>query len=144
MSDVNFSSVLDKPADDIKRPPLPPMGSYVAVVDGQAVTRKVGQNQTQAWDFNMKLLQPVQVDGEPEAVQAALGRNIRATFFETEDAAWRLVRFLKEHLVIPSEGKTARQMIAEAGGRQCMVTIIHRPSQDGSEMFANIDSTAAV
>jgi hypothetical protein len=144
MSNPNFASVLDAPADEIKRPPLPPQGTYIAVVNGPATPREVGQNKTPAWDFNLKLLQPIQVDGDPEAIQKAIGRSVRATFFETEDAAWRLIRFLKDHLKIPSEGKTGRQMISEAAGRQCVVTVVHRPSQDGTEMFANIDNTAAV
>lgn len=152
MSDPNFASVLDRPADTIKRPPPYPMGHYLAVVDGTPARREVGQNKTPAWDFNLKILQPQADVLESEAFQqfnaevpdGIAGKTIRHTLFETDQAAWRMKQFLAEHLMIDSSGKTMRQMLAEAPGRQVIVEISHRPSEDGTETYTQVKSTAAV
>lgn len=152
MADPNFASVLDRPADEIKRPPPIPMGTYLAVVDGVPTNREVGEEKVPAWEFKLKLIQP-QPDVDPEELARSGGitnRSINNLLFERgigrmtdEQAAWNFKRFLTEHLKIESEGKTMRQMMAEAPGRQVMVVIEHNPSQDGTEMFARVKATMA-
>lgn len=143
---ANFESVLDAPSESIERPKPLPRGTYLTVVTGQPAQTKVGKDQTEAWDFSLKVLQP-----GPDVDQEALrlygdvaGKSIRARFFITPDAAYRLRDFLKDHLGIDSNGKTMRQMMAEAPGRSVYATVDLQPSQDGTQMYTNLKNTAKV
>ena len=70
------------------------------------------------------------------------GKSLKATYYLTEEAAYRLKEFLA-HLGI-EEQDTLRPMIEEATGKQFLGTIRHEPSQDGTRIFARLGQTAPV
>ena len=143
---ASFEEILDTQVTEVKMPPPLPVGMYLTIVDGLPTQTEVGQNQTKVVDFNLKILQP-QADVSQDEINAieggVVGKNIRARFFLTDSAIFMLDRFLFEHLGIEL-GKSRKQAIAEAPGKQVYGTIRHTPRQDGEGFYANLASTAKV
>lgn len=151
---ANFQDILNKPASAIEPPkPIPP-GTYLGIVDGQPEFAKIGKNQTDCVNFKVKLVQ-AQEDVSQDDLQTALTRadgvakslgDIKLTVrqFLTEDSVWRLKQFLVDHLGIEDDGKSLGQMIPETMGKQVLLTIGHRPSEDGTQVFTDVKGTAKV
>lgn len=146
MSNPNFSSVLDKQADTIERPKPYPVGTYTFLVQGPPKLDKTTKKQTDFCEFTCKFLAPSEdVDREALAEMGGISdKTIRNTYYLTEDAVWRLKEFLTTSLGIDGSNKSLREMLSEAPGRQFLGHIRHKPSEDGTTVFAEIDSTAAV
>jgi hypothetical protein len=66
------------------------------------------------------------------------------TFWVTDKSAFMLKQFLVDVVGIEDEGgrKSLKQMWTESAGQQFLAHIRHRPRQDGSGLFAEIDSRA--
>lgn len=151
---TNFTDILNKPSSSIEPPkPIPP-GTYLGLIDGQPEFAKIGKNQTDCVNFKVKLAQ-AQEDVDQVALAEALTRadgvsknlsdirlNIRQ--FLTEDSVWRLKQFLTDHLGIDDTGKTLGQTIPEAMGKQVLLTVRHRASEDGTQVFTEVSGTAKV
>lgn len=153
MNQQSFASILDKPATEVDRPKPLPVGTYICVVNGLPRFDKSSKKQTEFVEFALKPLAASE-DVDDEALVTALTRGdgsskalqdmtIRAIYYLTEDAIWRLKKFL-EDLGIDSEGKSLRQMIDEAPGRQVAANLRHEASEDGQAIFARLKDTAAV
>lgn len=148
----NFASILDRPSTEIERPKPLPAGTYTCVVNGLPRYDKSSKKQTDFVEFQLKVLasgEDVDEDDlkawmtKPDGTSRALAdAAIRATYYLTEDAAWRLKKFLQD-LGIEEEG-SLRQMIEAAPGCQVNVFMKHRASEDGSTTFAEIGNTAPV
>lgn len=141
----NFGSILDKQSTDIERPKPLPVGAYICVVKGLPRFDKSSKKQTEFVEF---LLQPLATQDDVDQDDLAemggfTNKTIRATYYLTEDAIWRLKKFLVD-LGIDEEDKSLRQMISEAPGRQIIVGLRHEASDDGESVFAKLSSTAAV
>lgn len=142
---ADFSSILDQQVNSVERPKPYPIGMYHCIVDGPPEVTQIGANKTDCAIFPMKIMS-AQLDVDLADIEAAggvTGKIIRHRLFLTADAAWRLDQFLFEHLGIEF-GKSRKEAISEAVGRQCFLTIRHRPAQDGSAMFAEVASTAHI
>jgi hypothetical protein len=120
------------------------------MVDGQPEFVKVGQNQTDAVNFNIKLLQAMKVDDDQldEYLNGSSlsDKHIRHRLFLTKDAVYRLKKFLVNDLGIEfDEGKTSvGAAIPEAMGKQFVLELGHQSSQDGQQIFNVVKSTAKV
>lgn len=151
---ATFGSILDKQSSDVERPkPLPP-GTYHCVVDGQPREDKSTKKGTEFVEFSLKPMEALD-DVDDDDLKAALtsgdgsvkalaDKRIRATFYLTEDALWRLKKFLTQDLQIEEGKKKIRQMIGEAQNRQVLALVKHVPSDDGQSIFAQLASTAPV
>lgn len=142
----NFGALLDKPSSDIERPKPLPQGTYICVVKGLPKFDKSSKKQTEYVEF---ILQPLQAaeDVDQDSLTEMGGianKTIRATYYITEDALWRLKKFLTEDLQIEEGDNSLRQMIAETPGKQVAVFLKHQASDDGQSVYAQIASTAAV
>lgn len=152
----NFTSILDKPIDDFEAQKPPPVGNYLALIAGPEVYSKVGANETDIVKWPVKLIQP-QGDVDVNALNEALALkdgtsrslgDIKMTYdaFLT-DASIHIMRdnFLKNTLGIETTGKSTRQAISEAMGRQFIATIKHGLTKgDNPRVFATISDTAKV
>lgn len=149
MSDASFQDILNTPTEDIKPPVALPVGTYLAIVDGQPEFAKIGKNQTDCVNFSLKPVQ-AQPDVNTDALANSLDgkslqdKKIRHRLFITGDSKWRLLQFLHDHLGIEKEGKNLGQMIPESMGRQVMVVIGHRSAEDGTTVYQEVKSTAHV
>ncbi|HEX9613651.1 MAG TPA: hypothetical protein VGA05_08555 [Candidatus Bathyarchaeia archaeon] len=141
---ASFQDILDRQSSEIERPKPLPTGTYECVVKGLPRFDKSSKKQT---DFVEFTLQPTGTldDVDQEALDEMGGfasRTIKATFYLTEDAAWRLKKFLVDLGI--DESQTLRQMIDEAPGSSVLATIKHRASEDGQSIFGEIGGTAKV
>jgi hypothetical protein len=146
MTDMTFAEILDQPVNEIEAPKALPIGTYIGIIDGQPEFVKLGQNQTDAVQFNIKPLQAVKVDERQldEVLNGASlsDKKIQHTVWLTNDSKYRMKQFLVDHLGIPES--SFRQMIPEAMGKQVVVELAHKNSQDGTRIYNVVKSTAHV
>lgn len=111
---VDFSSLLNKPTDDIKRPPSLPAGSYFGIIEKHAFDES-REKKTPYVSYTVKLTGEYGEDVDLEAVQGIeiSKRTMRKDFYLTEDALWRLKEFL-ESCNIPMAGRSLGETIPEA------------------------------
>jgi hypothetical protein len=142
-----ITSILDRSPASIKRPkPLPP-GTYLTVVRGLPRYDKSSKKQTEFVEFTLVIQKPAD-DVNPEdlaAMGGCIGKEIKATYYLTDDAVYRLKDFL-EHcdFDVDSDEATLREMSEQAAGSQVWATIRHESSQDGKQIFARLRDTARV
>lgn len=148
-----FGSILDRQSSEIERPKPIPVGNYVCVVKGLPKMDKSAKKGTEFVEFTLSPLQAMEdVDGE--ALDAALSRKdgskkslvdmtIRATYYLTEDAIWRLNKFLND-AGAGDDTQSLRERVENATGCQVIATIKHTASDDGEAIYANLAGTAAV
>lgn len=140
-----FQSILDRPVGDAERPKPMPVGTYVCVVSGQPKFDKSTKKQTEYVEFTLKFLEAGD-DVDPDALEAVGGikdKTIRNTYYLTDASLFRLDDFLA-HLGIEEGTMSRSQACQEAVGRQCLVTISHRASDDGQSVFAQVKNTAPI
>lgn len=149
MNAPNFSSILDQPVTEVKRPKPLPVGTYTCIVDGIPKFDKTkNENSTDVVEFNLKPVAPGP-DVDAAALEEALnGKSLgdvklRLSFFLTDAAVYRLDAFLFEHLPIEL-GINRKEAISRAPGNQVLATVIHAASKDGQAIYANVGSTARV
>lgn len=142
----SFADILNRSTEDVKRPKALPIGVYLTVVSGPFKPGKVGADQKEIVDFQLKILQAQQVNADDIAafggMDELLGKDIRARFFLTEDALYRLTDFF-ETLGIP-KGISFKEALASCPGKQVIVDLTQQPSQDGTQMYNQIKSYAKV
>lgn len=148
MNQPNFQSILDRPHSEIEKPKPYPVGSYLFTIQGLPKYDKSSKKQTPYTEFTCKMMQALD-DVDQEVLQAMGGikdKTMRLTFYETEDAIWRLKQFLFEHLGLDENEFATLRAAAEQGapGQQFIGVLVHEPSQDGQSVFAKIGQTAAV
>lgn len=155
MSDANFTSILDKPAELLEAPKPIPVGTYLAIISGPGVMDKVGANQTDIVKYPVKLMAP-QADVDVAALNEALSMkdgttrtlgDIKLTWdmFLTEASAHIVRDTLRDKLGVDEAGRTLRQMLAEATGKQMYVSIKHGLTKgDNPRVFATIGDVAKV
>jgi len=146
---ASFESILDKPVDAIKPPEALPVGTYLCIVDGPGEYVKVGKNDTPAFRVAFKPLQ-AQADVDQEKLaeilngQALNDKKINANFFVTDAASYRLKDFCIDSLGIEGTGKSLRQVASEIQGKQVLVNLGHRASDDGKAIYNEVKSYARV
>lgn len=136
---MSFEDILSKKSAEVKKAPPTPAGTYIAIVQGNPKKNAVGQDKTDVFDYDLKLLQP-QEDVNMEELQACGGvaglSSMRARFFLTEKAAYRLKDFCTACGV--EEGDLSLgQRAMMCAGRQVKVLVEQVPSQDGKDVFSN-------
>ena len=147
--EISFEQLLKTPLEDFKAPQALPPGTYLCIVDGQPEFVEVGQKQTKAVNFMLKPISPGPdvderqlkeiLDGEP-----LQDKKIRHRLFMTKDSMHRLGKFLNNDLGIAFNGRSAEELIPESMGKQVYAKIAHTASQDGTQIYMNVTSTAKV
>jgi HSP90 family molecular chaperone len=105
----------------------------------------IGKKETPAAVFGLVVLAPQDdVDMEQlNAVKDWKGKSVRHTAWLSEDAQFRTKEEIANVFGIEQEGKTLGQLFNETINKQVLVKIKHRPSDDGTSMFAEVESLAA-
>lgn len=174
MNSPAFAPILDRSPKDVEKPKTIPIGTYHWIARGIPRQDKSTQKKTDFVEFTVVPQGPVMgengnLDVDQEQLDEALTRrdgskvamqskSQRLTFYLTEDAIYRLEDFLR-HLgfEIPTEAEkkemteealdalpSFRQMLAESANRSFAGYISHKPSEDGTQMYANITKTFAL
>ena len=142
MTTANFADLLNVQADTIEKPKPLPMGTFGFVIADHEFGESA-QKKTPYVQFNVSpRVAGEDVDEELLAeVKDWQGKKMRATFYLTEDSIFRLKEFL-EHCGIDIEGRTLAEGIPETTGAMFNGYVKHQTAQNGTDVFANIDSTA--
>ncbi len=143
---TNFAEILSKRTDEIERPKPLPVGTYLAMVEGAPELREIGKKSTPAAEFKFRILSPGDdVDREALTAMGGIGEHrMRKPYFLTDESLYRLKEFLVDHLGIAENGRPIGQLLSEAPNQQVYVTVSHRPSEDGSQIYAEVKSTSKV
>jgi len=142
---ASFEEILNKPGSEIKPPPAYPVGTYHCLVDGPPEAGKSSQKGTDFLRFKFKILSPQKdVDAQQAAESQVVGKTVNQEYYFPADSdPWRLVELLHDHLGIENS-IPLKEMIAQAPGKQVLVTLKHEASQDGKRVFHRVHSTAHV
>lgn len=142
---VDFSKILAKQADQIEKPKPLPVGSYVCTNPKLPDFKGIGKNETPAAEFGLVVIAPME-DVDPDQLREFgeyKGKTIRHRMFLTEGTEFRTKEELVNAFGIEEAGKNLGQMFNETINKQVIVKIRHRPSDDGTDVFAEVESLAA-
>lgn len=150
----NFQSILDEAPDHVERPKPLPEGTYLCVV-GAGVYGKSNKKQTPFVEFPLRVLQPmddVDLDVLNE-MGGCEGKSIRATYYTTTDAIFRLDEF-HEHCGVDLGQPASRrsrndlivnsQVLAHVNHRETEITPEERAAGVVPVVFAELRRTAPV
>ena len=149
----SFSPILDEPSSATERPKPLAVGTYECMVKSRKYD-KSSKKQTDYVEFGLTPMAPLD-DVDQEALTECLSRidgstrrlqdfSIRATFYLTEDAKWRLKKFLEDCGLETNGEATYGQLIENALNCSVLASIKHRSSEDGEAIFAELAKTAPV
>ena len=152
MSQTTFASILDAPATDSVRPPAMPAGSYLAMVKGLPRRDKSSKKGTDFIEYTLAFITALQgedgpLDVDPQALEEfgeVQGKEMKLTFYMTENSAYRHREFCENDLQMDCEGKSHWELAQEAPGHQVVVHVRQKPREDGKGLFSEIASTAPV
>lgn len=133
---MSFMDILNKPASAIEKPKPLPAGQYICSIDG--IPEHATVNDKPIIKIKLKPLMPqADVDSAELMAQGGIGiRTLNHTLWLEEDSLFRVKEFCQK-FGIDETGKTLGQMVSELPGRQAIVEVIHKPSKDQSELYAN-------
>lgn len=144
---VDFSKILQKQASAIEKPKPLPIGSYVCNNPALPKFQGLGKNESAAAIFGLVVLAPGD-DVDPQQLTEFgewKGKTIRHTQWLSSDAAeYHAKEELVNAFALEEGDKTLGQLYNETVNKQVLVKIKHRPSDDGTEMFHEVESLAAV
>lgn len=146
MAQAVFSSILDKAPADVKPPETLPVGSYLCTVQGLPRHDKSTKKGTPFIEYTLIIQQPMD-DVDEDALNAfgdVKGKPIKATFYDTEQAGYRIKEFF-EHCGLDTESvDTLRELVDSPNGCQVIAHLKHEASDDGKRTFARLAGTAPV
>ena len=142
----NFASILDEAPTEINRPKPLPVGTYICVVQGQPTYDKSNKKGTPYVQFTLRPV-AAEEDVDPEELEAMGGmesKTLRATFYLTEDAVYRLDEFHQHCGVDISDASVSRRHRNEnIVNAQVRAVVSHRMAEDGSQVYAELKRTAS-
>ena len=149
---ASFEEILKRPTKDIKMPQPLPIGTYHCLVEGPPTHEESSLKKTPCRVYKFKIVAPMGDVNAKEAAEAQVvgkvigGQYSGAAFYITDEATWRYVEFLEDHLGLenPNGEKTIEELEAEVPGKQLLIKIKHDLSQDGKRVFHRIESTMHV
>lgn len=153
---ADFTSILSKPAAAVEKPKPKPAGTYLSTVAGMPAQREVTFNgeTNLVMNFKLKVMAPMQDVSQDALADPGVGELMTWPPFNkdfwvgTPEGEYAFKAFLTDHLGIEPGDKTLGEMVAEAPGRQVLVTLIHKPYTDKTtgqpEIATNAGATAHV
>ncbi len=148
---VDFSKILAKQATEIEKPAPLPIGSYLINNPALPQFKGLGKEESPAAVFSVVILSPGE-DVDPEALaeyenggkRPWKGKKVTFNRFLTEASEFRTKEEICNAFGIEEEGKSLGQIFNETVNKQCMIHIKHRPSDDGTQMYMEVEKLAAV
>lgn len=154
----SFADIANKKANEVEKPPLPPIGNYIMmVVADPAYSKKTSEKGTfEIWDFNFQgvtALDDVDLD-ELRKFGGAKGVRVRRSFIFNTDpneeaafqrAEYEMTRFMVDHLKAGPESNSLTQLLGSCKGKQCQVEVGHRPdTRNPDNFYPDIKSTMPI
>lgn len=143
---ANFGAILDKQPSDIKPPEAYPVGEYLCTVKGMPRYDK-SKKGTEFAEYTLIINQAMDsVDAdELKAIEGGVvGKTIKATYYLTDSALWRLKEFFEHCGLDVENAESLRELMDQPNGSQVIASVKHEASEDGKRTFARLASTAPV
>lgn len=109
---IDFNTLLSTPTDNIEKPKPLPNGTYRGVIFGAPAFREAGANQTPQVEFTVRPTGSDDVDPAELAGINLSEKVLRASFWLSKDAQYRLVDFAKS-CGIGVSGRTLSEVISD-------------------------------
>lgn len=152
---LNFDEIMDTVAENVERPPLPPLGEYVFQII-QLPTMNDVESDKGSWkavEFQVQGVRATEsVDPDMLAAYGA-PKNIRSRlsfmFDKNDDAAAKTTEFLMktflvEHLGLPPGG-TLKELLNQSVNKQFIGTVSYRADKsDPNLQYIRVGKTAPV
>lgn len=145
MAKINFQEILGKQAAAIEKPKPLPVGTYLCTNNKLPDFKEIGKEETPCAEFNFIVLAQGE-DVDPADIAAfgdVRGKTIRHRMFLTEKSEYRTKEELIKVFGIEEGAKTLGQLFNETVNKQLLVTIKHSPTQDGTDVYAEVEALAA-
>lgn len=144
---TSFESILDTPADDVKRPVPLPAGTYSAIVKGLPEHGVSAQKKTPFVRFTYAITSAFDDVDEDELtailtdkdgnVGAITEKSIKDTYYTTPDSLYRLTDAL-EAMGIDLNDKTVRAALDETPNCEINIVVSHRTPEGSDQIFAEV------
>ena len=143
MPSPKFAEIMNKKAGEAERVPPTPAGHWLFLVETPTFGTDTGGKKNDYVDFLLRPIQPME-DVEMEAVEEIglekiTKKTLHNTKYLTEDALWALDEFLENVCEIEPSGRSYKQLIPEAKGKQVVGLIIEGTSADGKRPISYVD-----
>lgn len=151
---LNFKDVANKKLEDVERPPLPPVGTYLFSVTKVPSIETLSGDLWDVVDFQLKAIAPTE-DVDAEAI-ASYGKvekiNLRHRFMfnksdqvEFDAGIFKLRQFLENTLKCATPEMSITEALGQAKGKQLLAAVIWKADKNDAElMHPNIGRTAPV
>lgn len=143
---TSFEDILNQQVDDVKPPPLLPVGTYLTVIAGLPERGKSSQKQTDFFKFTHRIVAADEDVDQAELDEAfpdgLAGKTIDNTFYITTKSAFMLTDFIKNCIGEEAvKGKTVAASIEEVVNAEVKIQIKHEPVGDTGRFRATIART---
>jgi hypothetical protein len=142
---VDFSKLLSKSADEISKPKPLPVGTYSGVVQKYEYLEAKNENKTPYVRLTLGVTSPSDdVDQDDLAHAGDISKKtLRKDYYLTEDSQYR-IKELAEGCGIPTSGRSLGEFIPDLKNAQVLISVTHRSSQDGTEIYADVGNVVGV
>lgn len=134
---ADLRTLLDTPADEVKKPPVWPQGDYHGFIE-KYEAGETREKKTPYLRVHVKTQRPDESIPQDllEGIDFSKGRSFRTDFYLLEDKSqhWRLKEFL-EKIGIATEGQNMAALVPQMVGKQVRFSLTQRANQDNTEMF---------
>lgn len=129
---VDFNALLARPLDDVKRPPVLPIGTYYGIINKYEY-KESSAKKTPYVQFTINQIEPGE-DIAPEDLEGIdfSKRTQFADFYITPDAEWRLKELI-ESLGVSTSGRSFGETIPECQGLAVQMDIIQEINRQNPE-----------
>lgn len=134
---VNFRDLLSKPLDTVERPKPLPAGTFHGAVKSYEL-KESNEKKTPFVEFTLTVQAPGEDVDSDELTGVDLSKkSLRARFFLTADAEYRLKEFIAS-LGIPTAGRSFGETLPETISQAVLIDVVQRQSPDGQEIFNEV------
>jgi hypothetical protein len=136
----NFASILDESPTEVSAPQPAPQGTYVFVVGNPRYDKSTVKG-TDFVDFPVRAI-AAESDVDEAELEEAGGLdaiNLRAIFYLTEDAVYRLDEFHSHCGIDLEDGASRRSRNDAVVNAEVRGFVKHEPSKDGTRIFARFN-----
>lgn len=139
---VDIRNLLSVSADEIKKPPVWPRGTYHGFIEKY----EGGESREKKTPYLRVFLKAQSADATIPADQLEgvdfSKRQFRKDFYLTTDAMWRLKEML-DKIGVATEGRQLAEAVPEIVMKPVMFEITQRASDDGKELYNDVGDISA-
>ncbi len=139
---TDLSHLLGKKQTEVEKPKPFPVGHFRFVINSFGIVES-SKKKTPGIEHIVRMVDPMDDVDEDELAQVKnpKERNIKLTFYLTEDSLWRYTEFL-ETLGIHDEDKTIEELIPETVGCTFIAPIRHETIEGSTDVISKINDNA--